>query len=143
MDKDQPLLDSEEACDEAQALAKYKLNQFLYAHYENAARYAHECRINHNRVTNLLTSLGNKQILAWNDMSLSSQNHLIAEAKAVAENPSITAEGLFHSYQNRLIMSGDTDNPDLKELNPLDLEREEYVLNDLKIFLVQNLEEQS
>ena len=135
MDKDQSLLDAEKARYESEALAEYKLNQFLQAHYENAARDAHECRINHNRLTNMVTSFGNKQILGWNDMSLSSQNHLIADAKVVAENPSITTKELFRIYQERLRSSGDLDNTDLVDIENSDLLCEDHVLKELKIFL--------
>lgn len=74
--------------------------------YEDAAREAHKTR-------NMGRLLQTVPPIDWEDLSISSQRHLIADAEIVALNPSITAIELARLYRERLIAVGDTDSPDL------------------------------
>lgn len=57
--------------------------------------------------------LNNLSVLPWEELDISSQNHLIADAEAVANNPSITEHELRKLYWERLVAWGDTENLDL------------------------------
>lgn len=79
--------------------------------------------------------LANSQVTPWEELGLSSQRHLIADAENFALNQSITATELAHWYRERLIASGDLENPDLAGE---DAEVEAMVLTRLKECLADN-----
>ena len=127
MDSDQELLDAYAA----REVADWHRNKALQLRYENAAEQAHKIR----NASRLLHGL---QVLAWDKMQLNCQRHLIADAKNVAENPSISATELHQMFKERLIAGGDTDNPELgmgDENTPYYLGIEEAVLEHLKKWL--------
>lgn len=130
MDSDQDLLDEHNAREDAFQAAEWKLKKASQQRYEDAAKKAHAYRN-----TARLVGGGNLQLLQWEGMALSSQMHLIADAKNVAENPTITAIELNRLYKERLIARGDTDSSDLgdgDESTPVLQAIEEQVLECLK-----------
>lgn len=107
---------------EARELAEWRARKAEKQRLEAAAREAHKAR-------RLAALVNDRTIPAWEDLALSSQEQLIADAAAVAANPEITAEELHRLYQQRLEAWGDTDNPDIGTALPL---AEEAVLLRLK-----------
>lgn len=124
MDSAQELLDAYDA----REVGEWHRNKALQLRYKSAAEQAHKIR----NVTRLVHGL---QVLAWDDMQLNCQRHLIADAKNVAENPSITAAELHQMFKERLIAGGDADNPELgmgDENTQCNMDIEAVVLEHLK-----------
>lgn len=129
MNSDQPFLDSYNAHEDAVAAADWKQKRAALQRYEQAAKEAHKVRMTANMVNN-------RQVVSWDDMSISGQRHLIADAENVAKNPSITESELKQLYLERLIASGDSENPDLLETWDEESEiTEKMVLERLKAVL--------
>jgi hypothetical protein len=124
MDSDDDLLKREEA----REMAEWRRSKADQERYENAAKQAHNVRITGRLLLNSPT-------LAWEDMHLDSQRHLIADAEHVAKNPAISYAELNKFYQERLVTSGDTDNPDLGTPEEPFWAIEEIVLKKLKAIL--------
>jgi hypothetical protein len=91
---------------EAREAAALQRKQARRQRYEDAAREAHMTR-------NMGRFLQSVPRIEWEDLSISSQRHFIADAENVALNPSITAIELARLYKERLIAVGDTNSPDL------------------------------
>lgn len=125
MDQDQRLLDDYDAREEARKAAEWRERTEAQARYENAARAAHKIR----RAAHLLTD---NPVGPWEDLALTSQRHLIADAEVVAKNPSITERELRTQYQVRLVEWGDPDSPDLAISDRITIGIEEQVLAKLK-----------
>lgn len=93
---------------DAREVAETKRKREARQRYESAAKEAHKTRC----TARLL--LPNSHVPTWDEMSLSSQRHLIADAENVALNPSITTGELARLYRERLVASGGLDHPDLE-----------------------------
>lgn len=125
MDSYQNQLNNFNAREVAREAAEWRETKAENQRYEDAAKEAHKIRC----VARLLSI---SQVPQWDDLDLSSQRHLIADAEAVAKNPSITESELRNLYRERLIAWGDTDHPDLG-VNDNDSEQsEEMALQSLK-----------
>ena len=107
MDSYQNQLDTFNAREEAREVAEWRQKRAEHQRYENAAKEAHKVRL----VARLTHS---SPVPQWDDLDLSSQRQLIADAEAVAKNPSITESELRKLYRERLMAWGDTDHPDLE-----------------------------
>ncbi len=103
---DENQLDIYNAHEDAFEATEWKRKKAELQHYENAAKKVHKVRITARLITSRPAPL-------WDDMDISSQRHLIADAETVAKNPSITEPELRKLYWERLATWGDTDNPDL------------------------------
>ncbi|MDP3672917.1 MAG: hypothetical protein Q8R69_24910 [Telluria sp.] len=106
MDSDQKLLDDANAREDAREAAEWKAKQIAKQRYEAAARAAYKVR----RTAGLVL---NRSFPDFDELGLSSRDQLIADAKDVDENPTMTAEELWRRYQDRLRASGDIENEDL------------------------------
>lgn len=107
MDSYQDLLDAANARELARESAEWKRKKEAQQQYENAAKDAHKVRqAGHLLLDSILPS--------WEEMSLSSQRRLIADAISVAKNPSISGAELRILDQERLMASGDTEHEDLQ-----------------------------
>ena len=128
MDSDQDLLDAYNEREDAENAAKQRRNREDRSRFENAAKEAHKVRMMARLVHNL-------QVPSWDEMHLGSQQHLIADAANVAENSLITEGELRALYQERLVASGDTENPDLGSADAVSEYIEDMVLTRLKAAL--------
>lgn len=106
MDSDQRLLDDYETREQAREASEWKTRSAELQRYENAARAAHRIRM-------AASLINNNQAPEWDELHIASKRHLIADAEAVAKNPAITEPELRRLYRERLVASGDTENPDL------------------------------
>lgn len=106
MDSYQNQLDIYNAREEAREAAEWRQKMADQQRYENAAKEAHSVRC---KARFLLPC----SVPQWEDLDLSSQRQLIADAEIVAKNPSITEPELRNLYRERLMAWGDTDHPDL------------------------------
>ena len=109
---------------EARELAEWRRRKEDHERYESAAKQAHKIRM----AAHLLLD---SSVPSWEDMSIGSQRHLIAEAEHVAKNQAISYAELNKFYQERLVASGDSDHPDLGASEAI----EETVLQALKAIL--------
>lgn len=132
MDSDQALLDAHDAYENDREAAEKKLRETALLRLENAAKQAHLYRMTLRLVSSHPVNPD------WENLSGISHSHLIADAKHVDENPSITADELNQLYKERLIAWGDTDSPDLgigDESTPTCQDIEGGVLEQLKKYL--------
>ena len=114
--------------EEARELDDWKRRKATQEQYESVAKQAHKIRM-----TGRL--LLNSPCPCWEDLNLSSQRHLIADAANVAMNPSISGAELNKLYQERLVASGETDSPDLNVPEESFQALEETILKNLKAAL--------
>lgn len=128
MNSDQRLIDAYHAREEERKAAEWKRNKENQERYESAAQEAHKIRLARSLIST-------HQVSQWNEMSISSKKHLIADAQIVATNPSITEPELRTIYQERLVAWGDTDNPDLGAWDRSSENCEKLVLTRLKEIL--------
>lgn len=113
--------------EEEREIAELKYRKEEQDRYESAAMQAHKVRM----MGRLLIS----PVPPWEEVSLASRRHLVADAENVAKNPFISYEELNKLYQERLIAFGDTDNPDLGAPDEAYRAIEEQVLVALKASL--------
>lgn len=113
--------------EEEREIAEWRFRKEAQDRYESAAMQAHKIRM----AGRLLIS----PVPPWEEISLTSRRHLVADAENVAKNPSISYEELNKLYKERLIASGDIDNPDLDAPDEASRVIEEQVLVALKAFL--------
>jgi len=122
---DQDLLDAHDAREDALVAVKWAREKAQNSRYEKAAMEANKFRM-------AARLIYNGEVLAWEDVGLSSHNHLINDAKNVAENPSITHAELKRLYQERLMTGGDAGSQDLDVWDEASDSIEEMVLVHLK-----------
>lgn len=113
--------------EEEREIVEWKHRKEEQDRYESAAMQAHKVR----RMARLLIS----PVPPWEEVSLVSRRHLVADAENVAKNPFISYEELNKLYHERLNASGDTDNPDLGASDEASRVIEEQVLVALKASL--------
>lgn len=113
---------------EARELADWKRRKEDQQRYENAAKQAHKVRMAGRLVLD-------SPVPSWEDMHLGSRQHLIADAENVAKSPAISYSELNRLYEERLAVSGDTDNPDLGKPGESFQAIEEMALKELKAIL--------
>ncbi len=130
MDSDQQRLDAYDAREDALAAAAWRQKQADRQRYEAAAIQGHQFR----QAARFLTQ---HSLPPWAELSITSQQHLIADAEIVDKNPAITEGEFFQRYRERLLDWGDTDNPDLNGLDPTAETIEGGVLNTLKAALAR------
>lgn len=125
MDPDQKIIDEFNAREEEKKAYEFKIKKSNLERHSTAAKNAHKIRQAH-RILYIISTP------SWEEMDLLSKNHLISDAENVAKNPSITLDELTELYRDRIIKSGDTENPDLGKMDPDLRSVEELVLNELK-----------
>lgn len=125
MDSYQNQLDVYNAREDALEATEWEQKRTSRQRYENAAKEAHKLRMKARLVHTC-------SVCYWDDLGISSQQHLIADAETVAKNPSITEPELRKLYKERLLAWGDTDNPDLGGSDEVSESIEGMVLEHLK-----------